>query len=97
MGRHWVIAPPTGLHVVVEQRVHCGAQLFQNARQNAINALTSSFAQALHDLQKSETSQRSPVLPVGVHVPETHEYPGAQFVATFAIVHWLVHALVGKQ
>ena len=73
MGRHCVIAPPTGLQVVVEQPMHSGAPLLQHARQKAIEVFSSSVAHALHDLQKSETSQRSPVLPVGVHVPLTHE------------------------
>ena len=72
IGRHCVIAPPTGLHVVVEHPVHSGEPPLQHARQKAIWVFCSSLAQALQASQNSETSQRSPVLPVGTHVPDGH-------------------------
>lgn len=75
------------MHMFDEQPVHNGAPLLQHARQNAIDGFASSVAHALHESQISETSQRSPVLPVGAHVPCEHSYPGAQFVATVCVVH----------
>ena len=69
----------------------------QQARQKAIAGSTSSTAQAPQFWQNSATSQRSPGLPVGVHVPPVQPYPGAQLVATLAAVHWLVQVVVGEQ
>jgi hypothetical protein len=72
IGRHCVIAPFTGEQVVVEHPVQSGEPPLQHARQNAIVLFVSSVAHALHDLQYSDTSHRSPVLPVGVQVPPVH-------------------------
>ena len=64
----------------MEQPVHNGPPPLQQARQNEMLGFVSSSAHALQPLQTAETSQRSPVLPVGTQVPAVHWYPGAQFV-----------------
>jgi hypothetical protein len=69
----------------------------QHERQKPMLGSWSSGMQKLHPLHTSDTSQRSPGLPVGVHSPPWHAYPGAQSWATVAVVHWLVQAWVGTQ
>ena len=97
IGRHCVAVVPMGWQLVAVQPWQKGAPPLQQARQNAIAGSTSSTAQAPQFWQNSATSQRSPGLPVGVQVPPTQPYPGAQVVATLVVVHWLVQVVVGEQ
>lgn len=88
--------PITGWQVVAVQPAHSPWPL-QHARQYARSGSTSSMMHMPQALQTFETSQRSPVLPVGLQVPPVHVYPGAQSVATVAGVHCIVQAVAGWQ
>jgi hypothetical protein len=95
--KHIVACPPTIPQVVLEQPAHTGWPSLQQARQKAICGLVSSVAHAAQFGHTLEISQRAPSIPNGVQVPFVQPYPGAQFIATFWAVHWLVQAAVGMQ